>query len=141
MRERPDRDGNLPGDHIRANESQKPLGSKAEIALLLEEYERLYATIPVWAMRLINGLRYEWKAAEAELEGWKDGTDFAKNEYAALILRNNREIDSLRSRISLLEQHCKSWEKDYNSLSEKLDAAEKHVAELEHDQRLMHGGQ
>lgn len=68
------------------------LGSKDEIAVLLAKFDRLCTTLPVWAMRLINGLRHEWMGAQAELEGWKAGSEAARNEYAALILRMNHRL-------------------------------------------------
>lgn len=76
-------------------------GSKDEIRFLLEEFDRLCTTLPVWAMRLINGLRHEWNGAQAELEGWKDGTDAAKTELLesqkeALERPLLAEIDELR---------------------------------------------
>lgn len=70
-----------------------PLGSKDEIARLLSEFDRNPTALPVWAMRLVNGLRYELKLAWAELAEYKGDPDGCQICGEVLPLREVSDCD------------------------------------------------
>lgn len=57
-------------------------GSKDEIPNLLAQFDRIGMTLPVWAVRLVNGLRRELGKAQAEylLKAQQYGVRIARHE-------------------------------------------------------------
>jgi hypothetical protein len=50
-----------------------PLGSKDEIARLLADFDLIRNPwgLPVWILRLVNGLRHEWKLSQDETQKFR----------------------------------------------------------------------